>query len=237
MDRFYRTEILLGKDNLDKIKNAKVLVLGLGGVGGIVVEILARIGIQKFMLVDYDKFDITNLNRQILALDSNISFFKTDVAMDRLKKIDPNIEVQVYNEFATIEKISQYLEANTVDIVVDAIDSVQSKVSILTYLYKNNIPVVSSMGAGFVTNPATVKIADISKTNGCRLARYVRKYLKKENIITGILCVYSDQEHRKVNTDRKSKLGSIATITNLFGIMLAHCVLKKILPDLDIKDF
>ena len=224
MDRFYRTEILLGKDNLDKIKHTKVLVLGLGGVGGIVVEMLARIGVQKFVLVDYDKFEITNLNRQILALDENIGCFKTEIAAKRLKSIGPQIEVKTYQEFATPENIHKFLE--NVDIVVDAIDSVQSKVSILTYLHKNNIPVVSSMGAGFVTDPLTVKIADIAETKGCRLARYVRKNLKKEGINRGILCVYSDEENRQVNTDRKTKLGSIATITNLFGIMLAHCVFK-----------
>ena len=232
MDRFYRTEILIGKENLDKIKNIKVLVLGLGGVGGIVVEILARIGIQRFVLVDYDKFERTNINRQILALHKNIGCFKTEEAEKRLKSIDPEIEVKTYQEFASVENLPKYLGLKTaekVDIVVDAIDSVQTKVSILAYLAKNNIPVVSSMGAGFVLDPLTVKIGDISKTKGCRLARYVRKNLKKQDINSGILCVYSDEGNKQVNTNRKTKIGSIATITNLFGIMLAHCVLQSAL--------
>ena len=234
MHKFYRTEVLIGKSSLNKLKGSKTLVLGLGGVGGIVIEMLARAGIQNFVLVDFDKIEVTNITRQILALNDNIGEFKTKAAEIRLKQINPDIKIKTYEKFATAEDLDEFL-TNDIDIVVDAIDPVKAKVSILEYLYKKNIPVISSMGAGFKTDPMAVKIGDVFESKGCRLASAIRKNLRKKGITHGITCVYSDEE-TTIKRNPGSPIGSICVITNLFGIMIAHAVIQKLLSMGDTKN-
>ncbi len=230
MDRFYRTELLLGKTNLEKLKKSRILILGLGGVGGISAEILARIGIMQFCLVDFDDFDITNLNRQILSTSKNVGQKKVDVARDRLLAIDPNIDVEIFPKFVDAANIDKFLEKK-VDFVIDAIDSVKQKVDIIEYLTKNRVKFVSSMGAGFRTDPFCVKVGNIFDTKNCRLSRYIRKNLKKRGINDELPCVYSDEQNVKINKNRNSEIGSLATITNIFGIILADYVIKSIITD------
>ncbi len=225
--KYSRTEILIGEKNLIKIQNIKILILGLGGVGGICMEMLARAGVKNFVLVDKDKFEESNLNRQILSNQKNINKNKVDEAKKRLKSINKNIKIKTYKEFANSENIKKFTKK--VDIVIDAIDSVKEKLHILKYLYENKIPVVSSMGAGFVSDISSIKIADISKTNGCRLAKYIRKNLKKYGIDKGIECIYSDQVNKPINKNRQTNIGSLPTITNTFGTFLAHTVIQKII--------
>ncbi len=221
---YSRTAILLGEKNIEKLNNAKVLILGLGGVGGICMEILARSGIQNFTLVDNDIFEETNLNRQILSTIKNISKPKVLIAKKRLLHINPEIKVKLHKKFADINNIKSLTK--NIDIVIDAIDSPKAKLEILAFLYNKKIKVFSSMGAGFTTDITSIKIDDISKTKNCKLAKYIRKNLKKYNIFSGIKVVYSD-ELRKFK--RENCIGSIATITNAFGIFLADLVINEII--------
>ena len=219
---FYRTELLIGKENLAKIQKTRILVLGLGGVGGTALEALSRMGFCDFVLADFDVIDETNLNRQILTLEENIGRKKALVAQERVLAINSRAKVEIFDGFVDLKNIEQFLPF---DIVVDAIDSVRAKVEILAYLWHKKIPVFSSMGAGFRKDLRFIKIADIFETDGCRLARYVRKNLKKHGVTGGIKCVYSDEE---VGVRTTEKIGSLVTITSMFGLLLAQLVFEEV---------
>lgn len=223
---YSRTSILLGEENIQKLNNSKILIIGLGGVGGICMEILARVGIQNFTLVDKDTFEETNLNRQILSNIKNLSKSKVVIAKKRLLNINPDINVKIHKKFANIDNIKTLTK--NIDIVVDATDSAKAKLEMLVFMHNHKIKVFSSMGAGFTTDINSIKTDDISKTKNCKLAKYIRKNLKKYGIFSGIKVVYSD-ELRKFK--KENFIGSIATITNAFGIFLADLVIKEIIKE------
>lgn len=218
--RLLRTELLLGKNSMNIINNSKVLIVGLGGVGGYTLEALARCGINHFTLVDSDKFDETNLNRQLLCTVETIGKYKTQAAKERIALIDKEIEVFTKEVFITPDNIKSIFDRRY-DIVIDAIDSVDSKCALLSYCIENKIKVVSSMGAGFKTDPTKVRIDDISKTFSDPLAKKVRAVIKE-----GIPCVFSTEKPQK---HEDKIIASIVTVTGSMGLALAQLAINTLL--------
>ena len=219
MENLIRTESLLGKQAMEKLSKAKVLIAGLGGVGGYCLEALARSGVNKFVLIDADKFEQSNLNRQMLCLYSDIGMLKVDKAEERVHLINPNAEIEKHAIFLNSENIDGFLDG--IDLVVDAIDSVESKCCLLNKCIEKKIDVVSSMGAALRVDPTLVRTADISKTTCDPLAKAVRK-----NVSSGVECVYSLEKPMPYNGEF---LGSIATVTGTFGLVLAQLAINKII--------
>jgi tRNA A37 threonylcarbamoyladenosine dehydratase len=230
-----RTELLLGEKNVEKLTNTHVLVAGLGGVGGYAVEQLARAGIGRLTIIDHDKINITNINRQIIALHTNIGYDKTSEMQKRLLEINPEIEISIINEFITEENVFDFLR-NKIDYIIDAIDTLTPKVTLISSALKNNIPIISSMGAGGKFDPEKVTIADISKSHNCHLARMIRKRLHRLGIYTGFKVVYSPE---KVDKDKiiatnglrnqKSVAGTISYMPAVFGCFCASVVIRDLI--------
>ena len=199
LNQFSRTELLLGKDGIEKLASSRVAIFGIGGVGGYTVEALARSGIGTFDLIDDDKICITNINRQIYALKSTVGKYKVDVAKDRILDINPNAVVNTYKTFYTPETADEF-DFSQYDYVVDAIDTVVGKLKIVEKAKEAKIPVISSMGAGNKMNPALFEVTDIFKTSVCPLAKVMRQELKKRKI-RKLKVVYSKEIPIKPNDD------------------------------------
>ena len=232
-NQFSRTELLIGKAGIDKLKKAKVAIFGIGGVGSFVVEGLARAGIGNFILVDNDKVCITNLNRQIIATNSTIGKYKVDVAKERILDINPNANVEVINEFFMPESRDFFDE--TVDYIVDAIDTVTGKIELVLRASKMNIPIISCMGTGNKLDPTKFEVTDIYKTSVCPLAKVMRKELKQRGI-KKLKVVYSKEEPIKVevsdetgNLVRKHVPGSVSFVPSVAGMIIAGEVTKDII--------
>ena len=221
---FERLELIIGKDNVKKLNNTKVLVIGLGGVGGILTETLVRNGIKDIVIVDNDIVDITNKNRQIIALDSCLGKKKTDVMRERLLDINKDCNVTCISEFIDTKNID-LLFNNTVDYVIDACDTVSTKILLIEECLKRNIKVVSSMGMGKKTDLSKLKIMDIRKTSYDKLAKVVRKKLKDDGINEKIMVLSSDEEP----IDTKENIGSYAPLTSYAGLLIADYVIKDII--------
>ncbi|HEX7869296.1 MAG TPA: tRNA threonylcarbamoyladenosine dehydratase, partial [Chryseobacterium sp.] len=221
------------EEGVEKLSKAAVLVVGLGGVGSFAAEFLARAGVGKMTIVDGDTVDITNINRQLPALHSTIGKHKVDVVADRLMDINPNLELLKVNEFLNPERMEEVLDAGNFDYVLDCIDSVTPKITLLIAAKRRKIKVVSSMGAGGKSDPSKVAVRDLSKTQHCHLAREVRKRLKKVKIDKGIRCVFSDEiqdEDSLKMTDgsnyKRSFYGTISFIPAIFGLYAAAEVIN-----------
>lgn len=242
-ERFLRTKLLLGEDNLLKLKNAKVTIVGLGAVGSFVGEALIRSGVGNLRLFDFDKVSITNINRCLLALTSTVGEYKVNVAYKRYKEINPQANIEVFNEFISSDNINLLIENNP-NVIVDAIDSVNPKVNILSEISKTSFPIISSMGAALKTDPSCVKVSSIHNTKNCTLAKWVRKNLRKRGVTKDITCVYSDElpkdgavvdtmllnETREYDRGReRNTMGSMIVVPAVFGMTIARLVIKKIL--------
>lgn len=238
MDKVWleRTELLIKEEGVEKLNKAAVLVVGLGGVGSFAAEFLARAGVGKMTIVDGDTVDITNINRQLPALHSTVGKHKVDVVAERLMDINPNLELVKINEFLSPERMAEILDAGNFDYILDCIDSVTPKVSLIIAARRRKIKIVSSMGAGGKSDPSKVIVRDISKTQHCHLAREVRKRLKKEKIDKGIRCVFSDEiqdEDSLKMTDgsnyKRSFYGTISFLPAIFGLYAASEVINHLL--------
>lgn len=233
-----RTEILLGREGVERLKKARVAVFGIGGVGGHAVEALARSGIGALDLVDHDTVSLTNLNRQIVALHSTIGKYKVDVMKDRVLDINPEIQVTAYKCFYLPETAEQF-DFTQYDYVVDCIDTVTGKIQLIEAAKTAGVPVISSMGAGNKLDPTAFQVADISKTSVCPLAKVMRRELKKRNI-NKVKVVYSqeepviakvqtkEQEEMEKQNPRKVIPGSCAFVPSAAGLILAGEVIKDI---------
>lgn len=230
-DFLERTELLIGENSLDKLINSKVLVFGVGGVGGFVVEALARSGIGSISIVDFDTVDITNINRQIIALHSTVGMNKVDLIENRVKDINPSCNVIKYIEKLEEENI-EIFNIKDYNYIVDAIDSVNSKLALAKYCYKNNINLISSMGTGHKLDPKRFQISDIKETNTCPLARVMRTKLKKlgveklkvlwsDEVPTGSR--YIDPENKKLSPS------SISFVPSVAGLIIAGEVIKDLI--------
>ncbi|MBD3904316.1 tRNA threonylcarbamoyladenosine dehydratase [Chryseobacterium sp. Ch-15] len=238
MDKVWleRTELLIKEEGVEKLSKAAVLVVGLGGVGSFAAEFLARAGVGKMTIVDGDTVDITNINRQLPALHSTVGKHKVDVVSERLMDINPNLELIKVNEFLNPDRMAEILDGGNFDYILDCIDSVSPKVSLIIAARRRKIKIVSSMGAGGKSDPSKVIVRDISKTQHCHLAREVRKRLKKEKIDKGIRCVFSDEiqdEDSLKMTDgsnyKRSFYGTISFLPAIFGLYAASEVINHLL--------
>lgn len=231
-----RTELLIGRENLVKLSQAHVLVIGLGGVGSFAAEFICRGGVGKMTIVDGDVVDPTNRNRQLPALATNHGQSKADIMAERLKAINPELNLNVVKSFVTPDAVEQILSLTNYDYIVDAIDSVTPKLTFLTQAHKRNIRIVSSMGAGGKMDPTQLKVVDISKTYNCPFAQQVRKNLKKAGIYKGIKAVFSAEEQIReslILTDgsnyKKSAYGTMPYLPATFGATCASVVLRDLI--------
>ncbi len=226
-----RTEILLGAAALKKLADSHILVAGLGGVGGHCCEALARAGIGKLTLIDSDVVVASNINRQLVALHSTVGQPKVSVMQQRIADINPACQVETRQVFLTPENIDQHLP-DDVDWVIDCIDSVPAKVALIARARQRGIQVAASMGAGNRLNPSHIRIADISHTHGCPLARIMRNQLRKEGIENGVLTVFTSEPARparpRLEGENRPTNGTISYMPPLFGLMLAGAVLSDI---------
>ena len=248
LNQFSRTELLIGKEGIEKLKNSKVAIFGIGGVGSFVVEGLVRAGVENFVLIDDDKICLTNLNRQIIATRKTIGKYKADVAKERILEINPNANVEVYKEFYMPDSKTNIINKE-LSYVVDCVDTVTAKIEIIMQAKKENIPVISSMGTGNKLDPTKFEITDIYKTNICPLAKVMRKELRKRNI-DSLKVIYSEEEPIKPDdtsssscktncicppgTKRKCTIrnqvpGSISFVPSVAGLMIAGEIVKDII--------
>ncbi len=232
-DWLQRSELLVKKEGLEKLKNASVLVVGLGGVGSFAAEFLARAGVGNMTIIDGDIVDITNINRQLPALHSTVGKDKVEIVAERILDINPEINLVKMNEFLSPERMDEILENTKFDYVLDCIDSVSPKLALIKACRRRKIKIVSSMGAGGKTDPSKVLVRDLSKTNNCYLAKQIRKRLKKEGITKGFRCVFSteiqNEESLKLTDGsnfKKSFYGTISFMPALFGLNAAAEVIN-----------
>lgn len=231
-----RTELLLKKDKLDKLRQANVLIVGLGGVGSYAAEFLARSGVGKMTIIDGDIVDITNINRQLPALQSTIGQLKTKIVSNRLLDINPDLDLTIISRFIKPGEFPDILSNKNFDYIVDAIDSVSPKIYLILAAKRARIKIVSAMGAGGKMDPSKVKVTDISKTRDDFLARVIRKRLKKHSIQKGVKCVFSTEiqdENALQMTDntgfKKSHYGTISYMPALFGLFAGAEVIKYLI--------
>lgn len=221
---FQRCEVLLGSEQLQKIKNSCILVFGVGGVGGYATEMLVRSGLGKIVLVDFDKVDETNLNRQIIALTSTIGKPKVDVMRERILNINPNCEVKTFFSRVTKDNLEMFF-SDKVDFVVDAIDSINDKVALIKYCKQNNIQIVSALGAGNRVDIPKFEVCDIYKTNNDGLARKLRKLLKDEGV-KDLQVVYTNNLPQKTENN---VVGSMAYYPAVSGCMMASYIVNELI--------
>ena len=222
---FSREERLIGKENLEKLNKSKVAVFGIGGVGSFVVEGLARAGIGKFLLVDNDTVDITNINRQIHANITTIGKNKVDVMKERILNINPQAEVDISTEFFMP---GSKLVDNSLDYIVDAIDTVTGKIELVCRANELNIPIISAMGTGNKLDPTKFEVADIYKTSVCPLAKVMRKELRSRGI-EKLKVVYSKEEPIKPNDGAYKTPASISFVPSVAGLIIAGEVIKDVI--------
>jgi tRNA threonylcarbamoyladenosine dehydratase len=233
-----RTELLTGKEALQKIATSHVMVVGLGGVGSFAAEFIARSGVGKMTIIDGDVVDPTNRNRQLPALATNHGEPKAIIMADRLRAINPELELQVIQSFVTPDMVEEQLLIKP-DYIIDAIDSVTPKMIFIQQSLKHNIPLVSSMGAGGKFDPTKLKVDDISKTYNCVFAQQVRKVLKRNyQINTGFKCVFSTEMPRKEsliftdgNNFKKSAYGTISYLPAVFGAVAASVAIRDLIGE------
>ena len=232
-NRFSRTEMLIGTENFQKLANSRVAVFGIGGVGGYVVEALARSGIGTLDLIDRDTVSVSNINRQIIALSSTVGKYKTEAAKARAEDINPDIKVNTYNIFYTPET-ADIFDFSQYDYIVDAIDTVSGKLQLVMQANKSNTPIISSMGAGNKLYPTLFEVSDIYKTSVCPLARVMRKELKQRGI-KKLKVVYSKEPpiepHIKAYDEITKKMtpASIAFVPSAVGLIIAGEVIKDLI--------
>lgn len=229
-NRFTRTEMLLGQDAMSKLKNSRVAVFGVGGVGGYVVEALARSGVGTLDLIDRDTVNESNINRQIIALTSTIGQFKAEAAANRVHDINPNCIVNIHNTFYTPETSSEFNFADY-DYVVDAIDTVTGKIELVMKANESNTPIISSMGAGNKLDPTMFEVSDIYKTSVCPLAKVMRRELKKRGV-KKLKVVYSKEEpyvNLAVDEETGKRIpASISFVPSVVGLIIAGEVIKDL---------
>lgn len=240
--RFTRTEIMLGTTGLETLRRSRVTICGVGGVGSYAAEALGRGGVGSITLIDFDKICVTNINRQLHALDTTVGLPKVEVMAERLLLINPEAEISALNEFICDDNLERLLTPRP-DFVLDAIDHFTSKAALIIWCRTHGIPVISSMGAATKRDPSRIHVTDISKTHSCRMARSLRKILKQKGISSGVEVVYSTEEFNSssiaepaaqeqencTGIKKRVTLGSVSFIPSIFGLTMAGVVINKLL--------
>lgn len=233
-----RTTLLLGEDKLQLLKQANILVVGLGGVGAYAAEMIARAGVGRMTIADADVVSESNINRQLIALHSTIGREKSELMAERLRDINPDIELTVVNRFIKDDETDALLDSSQFDYIVDAIDTLSPKLALIKGALDRGIPLVSSMGAGAKTDPTKMEICDIAKTHHCPLAHMLRKRLHKIGIRSGFQAVFSPEPVREgamilcEEQNKKSNTGTISYIPALFGIGCASVVVRGLIGEM-----
>lgn len=222
-NRFSRTKLLIGEKAVETLKKSKVAVFGIGGVGSYVVEGLARAGIGNFILVDKDEVDITNINRQIIATTKTVGKSKVEVSKERILEINPEAKVKIYQEFFMPE--TEGILDDSIDYIVDAVDTVIAKIELVVRANKLNIPIISSMGTGNKLDPTAFEVADIYKTSVCPLAKVMRKELKARGV-KKLKVVYSKEE--PIKQEEIGVPASISFVPSVAGLIIAGEVIKDL---------
>jgi len=225
-NEFTRTEILLGKQGVDSLRSSKVLLFGVGGVGGYAAEALARAGVGSLTLVDSDKVDITNINRQIIATHSTIGRYKTEVMAERIKDINPDTEVIVKNCFFLPENADEF-NFFGYDYIADCVDTVAAKLEIISRAVDAGTPVISAMGAGGKLDPSLFRVSDISKTEYCPLAKVMRRELRKLGI-AHVPVVWSPEVHPRKSAHEPGPVGTVSFVPAAAGLVLAGEIIRKL---------
>ena len=232
LNEFCRTELLVGEEGINKLHNSKVIVFGIGGVGSFVVEALTRAGVGNLILVDNDTICISNLNRQIHATQATVGMIKVEAMKERVISINPNCNVEAKQVFITADNISEIIPSD-VDYVVDAIDTVTSKLALAEYCYKNNINIISSMGTGNKMDPTQFRVSDVFKTKVCPLAKVMRHELRKRGV-KKLKVVYSEEmpmtpdKGRAVPSAKRQTPGSISFVPPVAGMIIGGEVIKDL---------
>lgn len=246
-DRFSRTRILVGDEGVDALRKARVAIFGVGGVGSFALEAIARAGVGYIVIADFDTFEASNINRQLLAVEKTLGREKAEVARERVLEINPEANVRIVSEFVSGENLDAILSGNNTtpescdfEYAIDAIDSVSSKVELLYELYRRNISLISCMGAGSRLDYTALKVDDISKTEYCALAKAVRLRLRKLGVFEGIRCVFSGENLGNLSTsdprattveNRKRKRlaqGTISHMPGIIGLIAAGTIINDI---------
>ena len=232
-----RTSLLLGDEKLEKLRKANVLIVGLGGVGAYASEMIARAGVGRMTIADADVVSESNINRQLIALHSTVNRPKSEVMAERLRDINPAIELTVVSRFIKDDETDALLDSDRFDYVVDAIDTLSPKLALIKGALDRHIPLVSSMGAGAKTDPTRMEICDIAKTHHCPLAHMLRKRLHKIGIRKGFSAVFSPEPVREgamilcEEQNKKSNMGTISYIPAMFGIGCASVVIRGLIDE------
>lgn len=235
MEWLSRTQLLLGEEKLKQLQHAHVLIAGLGGVGAYAAEQLCRAGIGEMTIIDGDTVELTNKNRQLPALDSNLGKAKAEIMASRFRDINPDIKLHVINDFIKDDRMVEILEEAPYDYVVDAIDTLAPKIFLIYHSVKKGLPIVSSMGSGGKLDPLKIGIADISKSYNCSLARMLRKRLHKLGVYKGVKVVFSSEpvdENAVVlveSQNKKSNVGTISYMPPIFGCFIASVVIRDLI--------
>lgn len=231
-----RTRLLVSDKGIEKLKASNVLIVGLGGVGSYAAEAIARSGIGKITIVDGDVVDPTNRNRQLPALYTTHGESKAALMGQRMREINPSVDLKVINNFMRIEDMKELVLKGNYDYVIDAIDSITPKVTLISTCHFNKIKLISSMGAGGKLDPTQIKINDISRSYNCNLAHYVRKRLRKYGIRKGVKCVFSTEladpkslMHTDGSNFKKSAFGTISYLPAIFGLTCASVVIRELI--------
>jgi tRNA A37 threonylcarbamoyladenosine dehydratase len=249
LHRFSRTELLIGSENLEKLKKSTVAVFGLGGVGGYAAEALCRSGVGRIIIIDFDDVCLTNINRQIHAMDGTVGKSKALLMAERLRLINPVADIVPFKDFYSADN-SDFLLSREYDYVLDAIDHITSKLHLIKSCRELGIPIISSMGAAAKVDPTKIQVADIADTNKCRMAKVVRKLLKKQGVEQGVKVVFSTEEYREPMLhenhcrencicpnkeeqlfscrQRRVILGSSSFIPGIFGLTMAGVVINDL---------
>lgn len=233
LTQFSRTELLLGEKAMERLRNARVAVFGIGGVGGYVCEALARTGVGALDLIDHDTVSLTNLNRQIIATRKTIGREKTEVMKERILEISPDTRVEVYPTFFLPENQEEF-PFSEYDYIVDAVDTVTAKIALVMKAQEMGVPIISSMGAGNKLEASMFRVADLYQTKVCPLAKVMRRELKKRGI-KSLKVVYSEEEPRKPmgeteeETGKRQVPGSLAFVPSVAGLILAGEVVKDLI--------
>lgn len=230
-----RSELLLGKESLERLKKTTIAVIGLGGVGAFAAEMVARAGVGKMVILDSDVINTSNKNRQLLALESTMGRSKAAIMRERLMDINPDLEILTIDKYLTEDNVEELLSGQKIDFLIDAIDTLSPKIALIKFAVTTKIPLVSSMGAGAKTDATKIKINDISKSFNCPLAYVIRKKLRKEGISKGFKVVFSEELPNSEaiipveEQNKKSRVGTISYLPAVFGCIAAQAAITSIL--------
>ncbi len=233
-----RTRLLVGDEGMQRLEKAHILLVGVGGVGGAVAHMLVRAGIGSLTLVDGDNVAPSNLNRQMLAYRDTLGMLKTEALAQELRRINPDLNLTLISRYVTEEDIPSIVEQAEYTYVVDAIDTLAPKTALIAYCYQRALPIICAMGAGAKVDPLALRIADISKTHSCALAKAVRKALRDKGIYKGVEVLFSEEkanpkavQGNSQERGKRSTVGTISYLPNVFGCILASHVLRKLISE------